>query len=195
MFEPTSNLKSLRFLQAIPFDRASLTHMAPNIAELRSLYDHLRSLDLFETSAYFRNTLISFQTDEIFRNQIRTRFPEWVTSEGIVQMAVHLLAFVDCLWIKAGRRGLLVIQRLPIGTSTETEWSVAASASCVISPGTQGMLTIQYFSPLKLEKTESVVGAGDSMLGALLAGMVSGLDWTRPADVVKLADIGQRSVI
>jgi pseudouridine-5'-phosphate glycosidase/pseudouridine kinase len=164
--------------------------MAPNVAELRSLQRHLMSLPLQESRAY-NEAVMSWTTDERFRHGLEKRLPSWVREEGVVQSALRLLPLVDCLWIKAGGRGLLVVQKC-----TKEELAVFESdsrnLSIVTASGPSGGIVVSYHSALKLERQISVVGGGDSLLGALLAGLISGLHSTRPNDLLRLVELGQR---
>ena len=191
IFEPTSDQKALRWLDSLPNENwPKLSHMAPNVAELRSLHRHLISLPLQDSPAY-NEAVMSWTTDERFRHGLEKRLPGWVREEGVVQSALRLLPLVDCLWIKAGGRGLLVVQKC-----TKEELAGFESGSkdlpVVTASGSLGGIVISYHRALKLERQVSVVGGGDSLLGALLAGLVSGLRSARPADLLRLVELGQR---
>lgn len=196
-FEPTSDPKSLRLLQAIDFSRSALTHMTPNIHEVRALNTRISNLSLFDTSPYFRQCLVGFRSTELFRNAIRKKLPPWVTEEGVVQMAMQLLPFVECLWIKAGRRGLLVMQRIPRSDGAAiASWKQASAQPNTVTTDESetGLVAIRYYDALPLKSTASVVGGGDSLLGAILAGLTKGVKATHPDGLDRLARIGQRYV-
>lgn len=191
VFEPTSNIKALRWLNALPAsDWPVLSYMAPNVHELRSLQAHLTDLPLNESSAY-SDIMLSWQTDEMFRQRAEKTLPSWVLSEGVLQSALRLIPLVNCLFIKAGARGLLVVQRVNSKEFGDWQKLEGRVGTVVTAAGSDGGLVIIYHEAIKLEKTASVVGGGDSLLGGLLAGLSSGLK-TDPAGLDKLVLIGQR---
>ena len=193
-FEPTSDIKSLRWLDALPSsDWPVLSYIAPNIHELRSLQAHLLDLPINESPAY-SEFLLSWQTDEIFRHHVETRLPEWVRSEGVLQSALRLLPLVNGLFVKAGSRGLLVVLRVRREDLAEFVNVAKQGNSTVIAVGSEGGLVVRYYEALKLDKTASVVGGGDSLLGGLLAGIAKGLQPSIPEDLDRLVHIGQRQV-
>lgn len=192
-FEPTSDIKALRILESMSSDTPPISHMAPNIHELKALYQCLRDSErlIFDAEHMDR-----FSTNEQFRNDLRKNLPTWVTEEGIVQMAVQLLPVSETLWVKAESRGLIVVQSIEKDKGQSAAWRRTASSrsnQTVACSGAAHDLVVRYYPALPIADTASVVGGGDSMLGAILAGVVKGnlRSWV-PSELDTLAEIGQR---
>jgi pseudouridine-5'-phosphate glycosidase/pseudouridine kinase len=217
LFEPTSNRHSVKIVTAItnlfatakPSSSSSsssspplLSHIAPNLHELSSIFDYAQRQGFFEDrpSCQFRQTLE--RDDGRFLETVKARLPAWVTDEKVLDKATMLLSFVGTVWVKCGARGTVVVTRLDEGNS---EWATAFSSNTVtehapiVNTTPQGTsFAIKHFPAITIHETdsiESVVGAGDSFAGALLAGLVNGLDHAAsPASLDRLVDVGQRRV-
>lgn len=168
-----------------------LSYIAPNVHELRSLQAGLSDLSLNESSAY-SDSMLSWHTNEKFRLSVETKLPAWILSEGVLQSALRLLPFVDCLFVKAGSKGLVVVQRTSREQLPAFETEAKKGARVVTTVGPQGGLVISSYEALRLDSTASAVGGGDSLLGGLLAGISKGLRPSYPADLDRLVYIGQR---
>jgi pseudouridine-5'-phosphate glycosidase/pseudouridine kinase len=127
-----------------------------------------------------------------FRNAVATRLPGWIREEMVVDMAVKLLPIVGTVWVKSGSRGVTIITRISRSGERAQEW--AEDPESVVATTAEGdVLAIKHFSamPIDPDAIDSVVGAGDSFAGALLAGLVNDMDHTSPADLTELVHVGQ----
>lgn len=185
-----------------PPEDALITYSAPNIHELATLYQHIRTLRTpsDEPDPRFQHGLwfdyITVQGDLLTR-----RMPEWVVNEGVVQMAVSLLPVIGTLFIKSGGRGVLVVQRVS-GQQAVEEWRMAARNQergllvAVSTSGPEEAVVIRHFPAVELPESEviSVTGAGDNLAGAMLACMSRGLNPSVPHELEQIVEIGQRLV-
>lgn len=182
--------------------------MAPNVFELRTLYQNVQDRELLDKSPYFRSFVLGISSNEAFRNQMSSNLPPWLAQEGVVQMALQMLAFTRSLVVKLGSRGLLIATKaaaeqgalfMSAGSRPDQTGAVHDSSNdvkgtqAVVVPCSAGSLVLQHFNALPLpEDPVSVVGGGDSLLGALLAGACRGIDIRTPKGMAALAGIGQR---
>jgi len=101
----------------------------------------------------------------------------FLVDEGIAQMAVNLLPFFQHLVIKCGERGVIVamrISRQDIGTSGWAHERSNAFRRYVVSIGDTSKETVvlQHVPGLTVESIVNVTGAGDTLVGFLLASFV-----------------------
>lgn len=103
--------------------------------------------------------------------------------EGIVQQSIGILPYVNSLWVKAGQRGLLHLRLSPIEPDKGTT-SVSHRLGGV-HEGRYLALTHYTAPTIKPEEVVSTTGAGDTLVGGLIAGLVGGKgkdeDWVRIA--------------
>jgi len=99
----------------------------------------------------------------------------FLTEEGIAQMAINLLPFFQHLVIKCGERGVIVVMRV----SRRTGWGSERSkihGRYIVSSGSGGgdVVVLQHFPAdhLPPESIVSVTGAGDTLVGSVLASLV-----------------------
>ncbi|KAI9632359.1 Indigoidine synthase A like protein-domain-containing protein [Dioszegia hungarica] len=198
--DPTSTPKLRRLLPALasllptsPTARRPLTHLSPNTLELSQLHALLSDLP-GETSnpAWDYVNSLNLQSDWRARLEAfgRKEGMSWVVQEGIVQQAVGVLPFVQSLWIKAGQRGVihLRIATSPAERGGEGSSSTSASISHKLDGAHQRKyLVLSHHSApvIKPEEVISTTGAGDTLVGGLVAGLVDGKgseeEWVRRA--------------
>jgi pseudouridine-5'-phosphate glycosidase/pseudouridine kinase len=90
-----------------------------------------------------------------------------MAEQGVIQKAVGLLPFVEDLWIKCGSRGVV---RVHITSAGSGEGDLR-------HPLPDGrVLRVKHFPPLEIREEEvvSTTGAGDTLVGGLVAGLLSG---------------------
>ncbi|KAF8898797.1 indigoidine synthase A-like protein [Infundibulicybe gibba] len=192
--EPTSVLKSTSVLPAIVSSLANrsglgapITFASPNLLELKHMY-HTATEEPFNLMSHpdWWTTIDHFSLDSSFRTDLE-RLSKMTTSDsskdtlsflveqGVAQMAIHLLPFFQHLIIKCGEQGAIVAMCIP-SPGPSTSWyheTSHARKRYVIARGKNGQLLVLYhFPPLPLDTVVNVTGAGDSFVGALLAGLV-----------------------
>lgn len=202
-FEPTSNAKALRLLEALEssnprptlaaaFPPPSVSYASPNIHELAALYQHVQ---LSENPIYASG--MWFDSINVSADLLASRLPAWVVQEGLVQMAVPLLQIIGTLVIKSGSRGILVVQRVT-GADAVTAWKALPRAKGTVVAASSALageaVVIRHYPALLLLEGEvgTVTGAGDSLAGAMLAAIVRGLSPAFPDQLDRIVEIGQR---
>jgi pseudouridine-5'-phosphate glycosidase/pseudouridine kinase len=202
--DPTSLPKMLRLLPAIQqhqpvgHQHALITHYTPNILELKTLYDALRSKNLMETEHWWA-FIDSLQLDHNWRNVAeqfaRKSGQKWIGEEGVVQMMVSLLPWVENLWLKCGDKGIVYLGLQPPTTAkvagSHSPSRIITKSVRELSPSTsdqQGRnLVLAHFAAKDLPSIVSTTGAGDSFVGGLLAQINDNPDWR--CDIGRVIDI------
>lgn len=96
----------------------------------------------------------------------------WIREQGLITKAISCLPFVESIWIKSGKRGLVHI-------------SVSATPTTILSPvpGDKHIsipleggksLNIAHFGAkiIPADKVVSTTGAGDTLSGGIVAGLI-----------------------
>jgi pseudouridine-5'-phosphate glycosidase/pseudouridine kinase len=181
--DPTSVPKLPRLTSALlpllpssPSDHRPLTHLSPNTLELDLIHQHLTSASpALEERSWEYISSLNLTSEWRAKVEALSHRPglglEWITREGIVQKAVGCLPWVTSLWIKAGMRGLLHLRI----TTVKPE-----PASSDISQRLEGMhegkyLALTHYPAVEVPEGEvvSTTGAGDTLVGGLVAGLLS----------------------
>ena len=181
--DPTSTPKLPRLLASLAPNRG-LTHYSPNLLELSLTHQLLSTAsDTFQDQAWeFVNSLDLTST---FRAKLeaftRNHGRGWIAELGVVQQAVGLLPYTRNLWIKCGKKGLVHvgITSYPPATSTATSTTTGSGSGKGLVhalPGDLGYLVIRHHQALEIKDEEvvSTTGAGDTLVGGLVAGLLSG---------------------
>lgn len=166
--DPTSTPKLPRLIASLSPDRR-LSHFSPNLLELdlahSTIPDHTR-----EAGWAYLNSLGLFSD---FRAKLdawtRNKGRSWIAERGVVQQSLGLLPYVREVWVKCGKRGLV---HLSIRARPET-----VTGGLVHSlPADMGYLVVKHHEALEIEDDQvvSTTGAGDTLAGGLVAGLLSG---------------------
>jgi pseudouridine-5'-phosphate glycosidase/pseudouridine kinase len=192
--DPTSTPKLPRLLTALSPSRP-ITHLSPNLLELDLLHSLLPTLsDEIQSEAWDRINSYNLLAD--FRAKLETWTAKskgrgWIAEQGVIQKAVGLLPFVEDLWIKCGSLGVVRVHL----TSSEGGGGDLRHA---LPDGR--VLRVRHFTPLQIKEDEivSTTGAGDTLVGSLVAGLLSGdkeEDWVgRALERVKRTMMSHRAV-
>ncbi|KAH6917520.1 indigoidine synthase A family protein [Coprinopsis sp. MPI-PUGE-AT-0042] len=196
LFEPTSVYKSTRILPAVASwlkktrpTQPLIAHITPNLLELREIYEKARSedFDLMSDNWWWENvdrlslaTNFRMEVDQLARKSI-SDLPNvkdklsFLTEGGIAQMAVHLLPFFQHIWIKCGGNGVVAVMQIPAKTAESSGFMGAKTSIAqrtVVAHGTGGdIVVLRHFPALQVDTLLNVTGAGDTFVGALLAGV------------------------
>ncbi|KAJ9095686.1 hypothetical protein QFC21_005558 [Naganishia friedmannii] len=201
--DPTSLPKMLRLLPAIqqhqpvPHQRALITHYTPNILELKTLYEALRNKNLMETEHWW-SFIDSLQLDHDWRNVVeqfsRKSGQKWIGEEGVVQMMVSLLPWVENLWLKCGDKGIVYLGLQPFTTakvrgssSPRVVTKSVREVSSTTEDGQGRQIVLAHSAVKSLSSIISTTGAGDSFVGGLLSQINDHPDWRR--DIERVVDI------
>lgn len=195
-FEPTSVVKSASILPAIAGNLNQLAwspiaFASPNLLELTHLYQQAQFLDLTSHDRWWQ-VLDGLGLGSKFRTDLdllsRRNASDQDTSrgnlgflveKGVAQMAINLLPFFRHLVIKCGDLGVIVVSHFMGDDAAESLWSTESTnhhRRCVVSHSSTSddIVVLQHFPAMQLPSDVSVntTGAGDSLVGALLAALV-----------------------
>ena len=154
-----------------------LTHLSPNMLELDLLYASLASLNPeVEELAWEYINALNLVADwraklETFTSPVER---EWIRKTGTIQKMVTCLPFVGSIWLKASHRGLL---HLHIAVTPPPRTS-PNSIFHRLPDSRGGYLVLTHYAARSLSADEivSTTGAGDTLVGGLVAGLVNGGD-------------------
>ena len=141
-------------------------------------HDHWwRTVDDFSLGSEFRNGLEQLARRDVSEYDPSKGTLSFIVDEGVAQMAVNLLPFFQHLVIKCGERGVIVAMRIH-GQNVETSgWRYEqnnAFRRCVVATNTSSteVVVLQHFPALRADKIVNVTGAGDALVGYLLACLI-----------------------
>lgn len=174
---------------------------ARNTSDLMSHELWWSTVDRFGLGSQFRTDLMQLAKRTVSDTVPGLGTLSFITDRGFVQMAVNLLPFFQHIVVKCGRLGVLVVMR-----SDRTEASAWAEQRSdphrryivALSPTSDEMVVVQHFPPLQATPgtTLNTTGAGDSLVGALLAVLAqNSYAFNSPSALSKTLDIAQRAAI
>jgi pseudouridine-5'-phosphate glycosidase/pseudouridine kinase len=193
-FEPVSTAKATRLFTRLaegksaciigPSDtvpRSKLDLAAPNEFELGSMYSTARDNGLFESPEWWNIINELNLSSAGSRDLLVSVTSPSLVDAGIPQQSIQLLPFIPCLLIKLGPQGVLLTQLLPRGderlTSPEcAPYIISRTASVAGGNEMVGGVYMRLFPPetvLADQDVVSVNGAGDTLLGVVVAGLAS----------------------
>lgn len=191
--------KSTRILPAIAsllgkhLSRAApVTFASPNLLELAHIYRTVSSEPLELTShehwwkvidnmglgSQFRMELEQLARRDACDSATSKGTLGFLLDQGIAQMAVNLLPFFQHLVLKAGDKGLFTIFRVAPAEAQHSGWAYEHSnirERQVIAQGRDGGIVVLKHHPAVLLQQEDVInvtGAGDTLVGSVLATLV-----------------------
>ena len=187
--EPTSVAKSTRILPSIAASNtghAPIAFASPNLLELRHMYHTAgespleltqstswwTAVDNFNLGSEFRMDLERLSRRDASDSDSSKGTLSFLLDQGIAQMAIHLLPFIQHIVIKCGDLGVVVVFRLPPDQSGWASESSNIYARQVVALGQDGgKLVVKHFPALSLaaEDIVNVTGAGDSLVGSVLS--------------------------
>jgi pseudouridine-5'-phosphate glycosidase/pseudouridine kinase len=196
--EPTSVPKAAKIFPAIAVtldsdssNRSPIMFSSPNVSELAQMYQTAsgsgedlighdrwwRTINNFSLGSEFRTDLELLARRDVSDHDSPKGTLSFIIDEGVSQMAVNLLPFFQHLVIKCGERGVIVVMRIhgqDIETSGWRHEKSNALRRCVVATNssTKEMVVIQHFPAPQADKVVNVTGAGDSIVGYLLASLI-----------------------
>lgn len=195
-FEPTSVVKSASILPAIAgnldkLECPPIAFASPNLLELAHVYQQAQLLNLtshdrwwqvldgFGLGSKFRTDLDLLSRRDASNHDTSRGNLAFLVDKGIAQMAINLLPFFRRLVIKCGEMGVIVVMRFTGDDAAESSWSTESTNHhrryVVSHSSTSGdIVVLQHFPAMQLPSDALVntTGAGDSLVGALLAALV-----------------------
>lgn len=203
VLDPTSLPKMKRLVHAFRYSKPSppssprlLTHFAPNLLETKELFGELQELGLTDTDEWFEY-IDSLRLGSEWRNGIerlassREHDIGWLVNAGVGQMMVSLLPWVGDIWMKCGENGLMHLGIRDTNSQEQRNNNVKRIQQVLpthftrhgFTSGSQPALALTHYPPFKMEHVVSTTGAGDSLVGGLIAGLASGLGQEKTVDV------------
>ena len=169
--------------------RSPITYATPNLLELAQIYSASRAepldlmshdvwwqvIDDFCISQDFRLELEKLAKQRVSDEDISLGTLSFLVDDGIAQMAVNLLPFFQNLVIKCGERGLIVAMRVS-GKDASSQWvrDVPRRRIVVHGKSSRETVVLLHIPALSLPKESilNVTGAGDTMVGSILASLL-----------------------
>ena len=180
VLEPVSNPRAQKlFEEFLPLPKGKIDLVTPSTAELRAMHSGASVHQLIqrpdnETSAFLSRTL----DEPLF---------------SIASMAVNLLTFFRAILTTCGEKGCVLAQTLSREDVAQLD---GHDRQFVFKPELQEKaIYIRHFPPPRIlsgDELVSVNGAGDSLVGALVAGLVQSSDQEDPLSPVLSADLIMR---
>lgn len=191
IYEPTSAVKAAKLgqvdLHCFPNNTVQL--ITPTVAELNTLFQSFERHGKFEDLDHWFPVLDSLKVDKL-RLQLENcsnRYPylKRYSEEGIFQQAFRMLPYVPNILLKDGANGLFVIQLTDDAEACEGQvdtmrYNLKTKTQAVFTLVQRGShnlgVVIQHFPAYKIpdSKVKSVTGAGDSMIGYIMAQLGKG---------------------
>ncbi|KAJ6016988.1 Pseudouridine-5'-phosphate glycosidase [Penicillium sp. IBT 35674x] len=210
-FEPVSTAKSRRLFahdgvspvigpaQTVPNHAISLA--CPNRLELAAMYTAAREALVFDSPGWWGIIDAMGMSQSGSRERLVYLTSAALVDEGLPQQSIQLLPFIPCIITKLGEAGALLTQLLPPGDSRLTDPDYApyiiarASASPDVSFGGVYMRLFPPAAKLSSEDVVSVNGAGDTLLGVVVAGLAKKDPAMRIEDVLSVAQEASRRTL
>jgi pseudouridine-5'-phosphate glycosidase/pseudouridine kinase len=138
-----------------------------------------RVIDNFAISHKFRTELEQLAKRNVSDEDLSKGTLSFLVDDGIAQMAINLLPFFQNLLIKCGERGLIVAMRISGRDAAMSQWAQEHSnlfRRRIVAHGTSsGEIVVLLHVPglsLPKESILNVTGAGDTLVGSILASLV-----------------------
>jgi pseudouridine-5'-phosphate glycosidase/pseudouridine kinase len=145
-----------------------LTHIAPNLIELEDLANRLQNGSNAVDSLPFDLTKHERDIGAYCKPEPR----RWISDQQVIPKILALLPSVsENVWLKAGSNGLL---HATFNTADRNQNSDGDSV-LTLQQG-DAVLTVTHFPAIRIPENEivSTTGAGDTLVGGLVAGLVNG---------------------
>ena len=174
-FEPVSTAKCRRLLTAPTSPGINLA--APNQLELTTMYTTAYENNFFDTETWWHTIdAMGITPSSNTTAQITSLTSPDLVKTGIPQQCIRLLPFIPCIITKLGPQGVLLTQLLP---KDDPRLSSPDAAPYILSRGYSdanvGGVYMRLFEPAALPRDiVSVNGAGDTLLGVVVAELASG---------------------
>ena len=164
-------------------------------------------IDDMTLGAEFRAELEQLARRNAFTNGDSTKGPSgtlaFLVDNGIAQMAINLLPFFQHLVIKCGERGLITAFRVSGEAVTTSAWSretTNLAARQIVARNAVGtsLVVLKHFPPVQVpeEKIVNVTGAGDSLVGSMLATLSQDPDaFMNPESLDRLMEQAQLAAV
>ncbi|KAK0346101.1 hypothetical protein LTR91_012773 [Friedmanniomyces endolithicus] len=205
-FEPVSNSKSTSLFHPpkthplAVFPTPSLHLATPNASELSAMHLAAREAALFHRQDWWAVIDALGIPDTGARVQLSLATNSALVDQGVPQQSLQLLPFIPAICCKLGAEGVLLTQLLPAGDERLTSAAYAPFILSRCGNGSEGTLGVggvymRLFPAVEEVRGEEVVsvnGVGDTLAGALVAGLALG---GKGARVEEFVDVAQRAAV
>ncbi|GAD99234.1 IdgA domain protein [Paecilomyces variotii No. 5] len=186
-FEPVSTAKSTRLFSkglgqspvigpedAVPNHMLSLA--TPNNLELTEMYTTAREAELFDSPNWFRVIDALGMSNAGSREKLVSITDAALVKEGIPQQSIQLLPYIPAILTKLGSRGVLLTQLLRPRDPrlTDPKYAPYILSRASTDDDLVGGVYMRLFPPDEVlvgKQIVSVNGAGDTLLGVVVAGL------------------------
>jgi pseudouridylate synthase / pseudouridine kinase len=192
-----------------------ITFASPNLLELAQMHSIARSypwdltdrsgwwatIDNFSLGSAFRTDLEQLARRNVCNHSSTTGTLSFLIETGIAQMAINLLPCFQNIVVKCGERGVVVVLRISGEDIAKSGWVAErsnAESRYVVAHGKEELIVLQHFPPhvAEEEKFINVTGAGDTLVGTILASLVQDIDtFSSPTGLTNTIDAAQRSAV
>ncbi|RMZ80992.1 hypothetical protein DV738_g2523, partial [Chaetothyriales sp. CBS 135597] len=188
-FEPVSTAKAIRVFDrrnptirpsdAVP--KHSINLATPNALELNAMHTAAREAGYFESAEWWQLIDAVGLSSSGSQEKLNSITQPDLVQQGIPQQCIQLLPLVPNIVTKLGAKGVLLTQLLRANDSKlrDPDFAPYLLARHLDDNAAVGGVYMRLFPPSrKLAEDEivSVNGAGDTMLGVIIAGLVQGRD-------------------
>ncbi|PGH01043.1 hypothetical protein GX51_05480 [Blastomyces parvus] len=192
VFEPVSNAKSIRLFTRSLSNSKSIIQpsstipnhpidiVTPNRHELTAMYTAARESGLFESAQWWEVINSLEMPSSGSRDRLVSVTNSELVDEGIPQQTIQLLPFIPCIITKLGPQGVLLTQILPHGDerlrSADYARYILGRSYADGNNNPIGGVYMRLFPPAEVVKDADVVsvnGAGDTLLGVIVAGLAN----------------------
>ncbi|KAJ5605831.1 hypothetical protein N7510_008612 [Penicillium lagena] len=211
-FEPVANAKSRRLFgrdssgagatigpeHTLPNHAISLA--CPNRLELAAMHGAARDASLFDSPGWWRLIDAMGLSPAGSRDRLVALTSPALVDEGLPQQSLQLLPFIPCILTKLGSAGAFLTQLLPPGDARLTDPDAASYILARTSPSADvpfGGVYMRLFPPEAVIQPSDVVsvnGAGDTLLGVLIAGLARS-ESARVEDILPVAQEASRRTL
>lgn len=212
-FEPVSTAKSRRVFgrdatgtgaaigpaQTVPDHAVSLA--CPNRLELAAMHASARETLLFDSPGWWSIIDAMNLSPTGSRERLVAATSAALVDEGLPQQSIQLLPFIPCIITKLGETGALLTQLLPPGDPRLTDPAYAPYILARTSASADvpfGGIYMRLFPPAALLSPEDLVsvnGAGDTLLGVMVAGLAKRDSAARVEDILPVAQEASRRTL
>lgn len=212
-FEPVSTAKSRRLFgrdatgagavigpaRTVPHHAVNLA--CPNRLELAAMHAAARETLLFDSPSWWSIINAMNLSPTGSRERLIAATTAALVDEGIPQQSIQLLPFIPCLITKLGASGALLTQLLPPGDSRLTDPEYAPYILSRASPSPDapfGGVYMRLFPPATILTPDDIVsvnGAGDTLLGVIIAGVAKSDAAKRIEDILPIAQEASRRTL
>ena len=210
MIKSVSILPTISHALGSKFQGSPVKFASPNLLELAELYKFASTDPLELTSHdYWWRTIDNFSIGSEFRLSLEQlarqdagsngRTLSFLVDQGVAQMAINLLPFFQHLVIKCGDLGVLLAMRFPV--DNPTAWAGERSDARrrqIIAHGKSEIVVIKHYPAHTIDPQHavSVTGAGDSLVGAVLAALVQNPSaFSDPESLDDVIELGQSAAV